>query len=105
VQRAQIAGYIVAMVYVAVRTADIAVQRVAFRVHAGGHDVPADKVRSRWSRSHEILGTFIPHLDSLFVFDNTQETAELVARKTNFRVEILLPGRLPKIDEVLTRWS
>jgi hypothetical protein len=44
-------------------------------------------------------------LDSLFVFDNTEETADLVARKTNGRVEILAPGRLPKIDEVLSPWS
>lgn len=105
VQQAQTAGYVVSMVYVAVRTPDIAVGRVAFRVQAGGHDVPTEKVRSRWVRSHEILGAFVPQLDSLFVFDNTEETADLVARKTNGRVEILAPGRLPKIDEVLSPWS
>lgn len=93
------------MVYVAVRTPDIAIERVAFRVEAGGHDVPADKVRSRWERSHEILAALVPHLDALFVFDNTEERAELVARKVRGRVEILAPGRLPKIDEVLSSWS
>jgi predicted ABC-type ATPase len=103
--RAQAMGYVVSMVYVAVRTPDVAVQRVAFRVQAGGHDVPVEKIRSRWVRSHEILGAFVPHLDSLFVFDNTEENAELVARKTKSRVEILAPGRLPKIDEVLSPGS
>jgi predicted ABC-type ATPase len=105
VHQAQGAGYVVSMVYIAVRTPDIAVERVAFRVQAGGHDVPVEKVRSRWVRSHEILGAFVPHLDSLFVFDNTEERADLVARKVKGRVEILAPGRLPKIDEVLSPWS
>jgi predicted ABC-type ATPase len=100
-RRARATGYVVSMVYVAVRTADIAVERVAFREKFGGHGVPEDKVRSRWVRSHAVLNAFTPSLDSLFVFDNTEESAVLVARKVDGLVRILSPGRLPKVDEAL----
>lgn len=101
VREARAAGYAVSMVYVALATPDLAVARVALRKEAGGHDVPEHKIRERWRRSHAILAEFVPHLDTLFVLDNSSLTSELIARKTRGRVEILMPGRLPEIDRVL----
>lgn len=44
------AGYTVHVVYLWLPNADLAVARVAARVRAGGHDVPADVVRRRFER-------------------------------------------------------
>ena len=101
VEAAKEAGYAVSMLYVAVASAEISVARVALRTQAGGHDVPEHKIRERWQRSHAILAEFVPHLDTLFVLDNSLPTAEFVARKIGDRVEILMPGRLPEIDRAL----
>lgn len=100
-EAAKEAGYAVSMLYVAVASPDLAVARVALRTQAGGHDVPEHKIRERWQRSHAILAEFVPHLDTLFVLDNSLPRAELIARKTRGRVEILMPGRLPEIDRAL----
>jgi predicted ABC-type ATPase len=101
VRLAKTMGYTISMVYIAVRTPEVAIDRVALRVRSGGHDVPEDKIRDRWTRSHHILAEFAPELDSLFVIDNTEEAPVLVARKVDGRMDILSPGRLPIIDEVL----
>lgn len=51
VERAKAAGYRVDLVYLFVDSAEVAVARVAQRVHKGGHDVPAEAIRRRYKRS------------------------------------------------------
>ena len=41
----------VGLIYVTLASPELACARVARRVQAGGHDVPAEKVRTRWQRS------------------------------------------------------
>jgi predicted ABC-type ATPase len=48
--RLQTHGYAVHIVFLWLPTADLAIARVAERVRAGGHDVPPDAVRRRFSR-------------------------------------------------------
>src|SRR5579871_4969630 len=42
------AGYTVGLAFIALRSPELALRRVAARVQAGGHDVPVDVVRRRW---------------------------------------------------------
>lgn len=70
VRRAQDAGYFVHLVVVAVPE-EYAVARVGARVAAGGHDVPEDKIRSRWQRLWDNVVAMIELADSAEVFDNT----------------------------------
>lgn len=49
--------------------------RVTARVAAGGHDIPATKIRERWVQAPLNLIRLLPHLAELRVFDNSAEAA------------------------------
>jgi len=69
VRRARDAGYYVHVVVVAVPE-DYSVERVLARVAAGGHDVPEEKIRSRWRRLWDNVVAIIEWADSAEVLDN-----------------------------------
>ena len=72
-RHAKAAGYRVYVYYVATADADINVARVAYRASIGGHDVPADKIRSRYNRSLENLSEAILLSNRAYIFDNSQD--------------------------------
>lgn len=47
--------------------------RIASRVAAGGHDIPADKVRARWNGARRNLIRLLPGLYELRLYDNSHE--------------------------------
>jgi predicted ABC-type ATPase len=51
------------------------IARVAARVAAGGHDIPAAKIRERWVNAPLNLIELMPHLSELRVFDNSADAA------------------------------
>lgn len=53
-QQAKVAGYQIAALFVLTRDPEINVSRVRARAAAGGHDVPEEKIRSRYQRSLQI---------------------------------------------------
>jgi predicted ABC-type ATPase len=69
VRRARDAGYFVHLVVVAVPE-EYSVARVRARVAVGGHDVPEEKIRSRWRRLWDNVVAMIELADSAEVFDN-----------------------------------
>lgn len=87
VERLIEAGGLLRLIYVSLRSADIAVRRVASREQSGGHGVPEDKVRGRFVRSHKLLPWFLSRAATGFVFDNSSSEPgvgpSLVARSTN----------------------
>jgi predicted ABC-type ATPase len=78
---ARAAGFQVVLVYVSVRIAELNVARVANRLIQGGHDVPADRIIARRSRSHEMFAWFAKEADQVFVFDNSTTSPAIVAFK------------------------
>jgi predicted ABC-type ATPase len=56
----------------------ININRVRLRVAQGGHDVPEDKIVSRYSRSLDLLLPAIRETDRAYVFDNSGENKERV---------------------------
>ena len=81
VLRAKDRGFDVRMIFVALRSAEEQLERIAVRVSEGGHDVPEDKVRARRRRAFEQLAWFAEAVDQLFVFDNSGATPKLIAAK------------------------
>jgi predicted ABC-type ATPase len=69
VRRARDAGYYVHLIVVAVPE-EYSVQRVLARVAVGGHDVPEEKIRSRWRRLWNNVVAMTELADSAEVFDN-----------------------------------
>lgn len=65
--------------YVATEDPEINVARVRDRVRKGGHDVPADKIRSRYQRSLDLLLPAMRTCNRAFVFDNSGADLVFVA--------------------------
>ena len=81
-QRAKDAGYEVQCIYVLTCCEDINVARVRARVASGGHDVPEDKIRSRYHRALALLPRLIPVCDKILIYDNS-DTPKLIFKKEN----------------------
>ena len=71
-QQARTAGYHLTVHLVATEDPAINIERVAARVGAGGHDVPADRIRARYERMLALAPVAIAYADQAVVFDNTQ---------------------------------
>ena len=83
VRRAQDQGYFVTVVYLWLASPEIAIQRVAARVAAGGHDVPADVIRRRYHTGlHYFFEEYAPACDKWMLVDNTSGTFDTVAEGT-----------------------
>ena len=78
VRRARAAGYHVHLLVVAVPE-ELPVARVSLRVAAGGHDVPVEKIRSRYRRLWGNVVAMIDLADSAEVFDNSGPNPTTVA--------------------------
>jgi predicted ABC-type ATPase len=78
VRGARDAGYYVHLVVVAVPE-ELAVERVRLRVAAGGHDVPEEKIRSRWQRLWDNVVVMIELANSVEVFDNAGSGPRTIA--------------------------
>ncbi|MFG6487021.1 AAA family ATPase [Roseateles sp. BYS78W] len=62
-------------------TPELHLKRIAARVAAGGHDIPAAKVRERFDASRANLVKLMPRLASLRVYDNSIEADPRAGRK------------------------
>jgi predicted ABC-type ATPase len=65
------AGYEVAL-YVMLVPEELAVKRVAYRVAAGGHPVPEEKIRARYRRLWALVRQAIALADRAFVYENSR---------------------------------
>lgn len=70
-QKAKETGYFVRGIYVLTANVDINVARVQAREALGGHGVPEDKIRSRYSRALALIPQLVQVCDVLHVYDNT----------------------------------
>ena len=63
-------GYTVVLCYIGIASPEVSEERVAMRVSQGGHDVPSEKLRSRFPRTLANLQAAIRRLPHVLVFDN-----------------------------------
>lgn len=72
-------GYRVEIAYLRLESVDLAIDRIAQRVKAGGHNVPAKDVRRRFVRGWQNFAeTYRPLCDAWWLFDATPETPKLL---------------------------
>lgn len=64
------AGYTVILCFIGIASPEVSEQRVAMRVSQGGHDVPREKLESRFPRTMSNLATAIRELPHVLIFDN-----------------------------------
>jgi predicted ABC-type ATPase len=78
-KNARHAGYKTYLYYICTDSAMINQRRVRNRVSEGGHDVPLDKIRSRYKRSLALLPDAINQAHRAYLFDNSEREHRLVA--------------------------
>jgi predicted ABC-type ATPase len=63
-------GYTVVLCFIGTSGAQVSEERVAMRVSQGGHDVPSEKLASRYLRILDNLRAALSKLPHVWVFDN-----------------------------------
>jgi len=90
--------YTVVLCFIGISGPDISEERVAMRVSQGGHDVPAEKLISRFPRTLANLKAAIRELPHVLVFDNDD-------LRTPFRqVAMFENGQQVNLEQPLPRW-
>jgi predicted ABC-type ATPase len=59
--------------YVGLSSAELHIARVKSRVEQGGHEVPEERIRERYTRSRFNLIQLLPNLTELLLYDNSEE--------------------------------
>ena len=91
-------GYTVVLCYIGIANAEQSDERVAMRVTQGGHDVPREKLRTRFPRTVANLHAAIRQLPHVLIFDNSDLTRP-------FRlVAVYERGRCTTQQEPLPEW-
>ncbi len=91
-------GYVVVLCYIGLSGPDQSAERVAMRVSQGGHDVPDDKLWSRYSRTIDNLQAAISRLPHVLIYDNS----DLIVP---YRLVAALDhGRLSHLQEPIPEW-
>jgi predicted ABC-type ATPase len=70
-KRAKTEGYHTLLVFIALRSADLHVARVAQRVQRGGHNIPEAIIRRRYELAFENLQLALPFCDAVVIYDNS----------------------------------
>lgn len=94
IKKAKDVGFKVYLYFIATEDPLVNLERVRNRASLGGHDVPDEKVQSRYFRTMDNLYDGATMADRVFFFDNSLEYSEgtfkLFAEKKNDR--LLIPG-------------
>jgi predicted ABC-type ATPase len=103
-QRTVGTGYNVILCFIGISDAGVSEERVAMRVTQGGHDVPTEKLLTRFPRTIANLRKSIRALPHVFVFDNNDlsDPYRKIAVFHDGKAEFLsdsLPGWMKEILE------
>jgi len=66
-----VSGYGVVMIFIRINDSATSIQRVSMRASQGGHDVPDEKLKARFSRTQANLARAIERLPHVLIFDNS----------------------------------
>jgi len=71
--RALSEGIEVRVWYVGLSNAELHIARVKSRVEQGGHEIPEERIRARYTRSRLNIIQLLPNLTELLLYDNSEE--------------------------------
>lgn len=110
ITRAKEAGFKTYLYYVCINDPLVNIARVKERVYSGGHDVPEEKIKSRYERSLSHLYDMSMLCDRVYYFDNSDEQ-ELFAEKSEnnlLKIKMSKYNKLKPVwfqDHVLKKWN
>lgn len=87
-------GYTVVLCFIGLASPDLSMERVAMRVSQGGHDVPDEKIVSRFPRTMANLKSAMEMLPHVLVYDNsdlTQPYRQIAIFENDEAIEFTVP--------------
>lgn len=73
-------GYIVTLVFFWLQNVELAIERVKARVMKGGHNIPEDVIRRRYTLGiKNLFEIYLPIADEMLIFDNSDGKYEMIA--------------------------
>lgn len=88
-------GFIIELHYVGVESAEIAKNRIAYRVLHGGHGIPDSDVERRYIQSFENLIKVLAICDTAVLYDNTTQFKQFAIYRN---------GKLSYLSEYRPNW-
>lgn len=82
-KKAQLRGYRTYLYFVATEDPNINISRVEHRVKTGGHNVPTDKIITRYYRSLDLLWEAVKYTNRAYIFDNSNRELLWLAEITD----------------------
>ena len=70
---ARLNNVVIHLSYMGLNSVELHIERVKKRVETGGHDISEQKIKERYQTSRENLIRLMPHLSSLYIYDNSAE--------------------------------
>lgn len=80
-QKAKEQGYFIRGIYVLTSDPNINVVRVMGRKAAGGHDVPKDKIISRYDKALKLIPEFVKLCDVCHMYDNSDKPYRIFKKR------------------------
>ncbi len=93
VRKAKAAGYYIDFIFVSAGSPDICYERIQERVKMGGHDVPRDKVFSRYERTMKFLPDYVRVADHVQIWDNGGNGLVLMFEKDGHASTVTAEGQ------------
>jgi predicted ABC-type ATPase len=93
-------GYEFHLIYLWLPSAEFAIERVSNRIILGGHSVPAQTIRRRYSSGlRNLFRVYLPLAATWRVYDNSKEPEpELIASGAGAEIDLLDPQRWARIE-------
>lgn len=83
-------GYELHLFFLWIPSPELAIARIKDRVADGGHYIPAEDVRRRFSRGiYNFFNLYEPLVDSWMLFDNSQAKPVLIAKRKNSHIGVI----------------
>jgi predicted ABC-type ATPase len=94
--------YKVTMLFFSLNSVALAKERVKMRVQEGGHNIDADVIERRFKKGIQYLfELYIPIVDELMIFDNSEGRHELIAEKIiNCALDIINISKFTVLKEL-----
>lgn len=88
----------VSVYYVGLESVGLHIDRVQQRVACGGHDIPEEKIRSRYTSNPQNLASLLPKAARVELFDNSAEGSPR-------RVAVFRQGELEWVSSDVPEWA
>ena len=84
VKKAQSKGYEVVLLFLALDSFQLAQKRVEVRVQEGGHNIPKDVIKRRYTKGlSNLFNLYIPIVDKWILLNNSEASFHVIAEGTH----------------------